>query len=155
MSETYYAWNDIRSNDVEVSVGEEVTAEKLGVSEERFQNLVQDGTVRTTMPPQAPSATTVKQDPNATYYAWSPIRYDTRRDESGAQILEHLEIPYGSKVTQESTKTTDVGWQQLIDSGAVSTIKPPKLPEGYGDSPMKFLTDRALRDAQSPVPTVE
>lgn len=50
MAAKYYAWTDIRGGDADKAVlirrGEEVTASKLGVSSEEFQEMVKAGSIK-------------------------------------------------------------------------------------------------------------
>lgn len=56
-SKTYYAWSQFRitkdDKRVVIKEGEEVTASKLDVSDDEFQGLVENGSVRTTEYPDA------------------------------------------------------------------------------------------------------
>jgi hypothetical protein len=52
MADTMYAWSPIRAGDKSAKVGDTVTAQTLGVSNEDFEAMVDAGAVRNTKPPK-------------------------------------------------------------------------------------------------------
>lgn len=54
MADTQYAWSPIQAGDKSAKFGDQVTAEKLGISKEDFEALVDSKAVRPVKPPQLP-----------------------------------------------------------------------------------------------------
>jgi len=53
MASTHYAWSPIRG-DKDAAFGDTVTKDKLGVSQEDWDAMVEAGSIRTTKPPKLP-----------------------------------------------------------------------------------------------------
>lgn len=99
---------------------------------------------------------------DGTYYAWSPIHTG---DGDKAVVIAR-----GDKVTKASAMVDDVGFQQLIDSGAIRARKIPDMPpefqgsirefylqelteaSGSGDDDDVLDASEALADAEAPPP---
>lgn len=74
---------------------------------------------------------------NPTYYAWSLIR--------GGDNDNPIVVQAGEEVTRNKLGLDKDGWTQLVESGAVRTLKFPDMPDSYQDSPRNFLLEQAKK----------
>lgn len=80
-------------------------------------------------------------DEDKKWYAWSEIR---TADADGKAVT----LKFGQRVTAEKANVDEVGFAQLIESGAVRLTKPPEVPDTWQDSPINYLLDQAKKASE-------
>lgn len=67
----------------------------------------------------------------ATFYAWSPI------------LAGNKSAKFGDEVSAEKLGVTKEDFAEMVDSRAIRTKRPPKLPEGWTGSVLDFIRKEA------------
>lgn len=62
--------------------------------------------------------------PEATMYAWSPIRHGAKKDKDG-NIVGAEEVKMGDSVSQSKLGVDDDNWNALVEAGSVRPYKYP------------------------------
>lgn len=82
-----------------------------------------------------------------TYYAWSPIHYDSEgKGEVGAPAKPKT-LAIGEVATKAKLGIDDENFAALVEAGSVRERKPPDTPDGYSGSHVQFLLEQA-REAE-------